>query len=161
MITSFAVCLQQSTRMIEGIEVPLLILGDPAYPLLPWLIKPFIGINLSPEKESFNCYHSSVRISVEHAFGRLKARWRILGKKMDVNIDLAPIVIATCCALHNFCEKDNMSISPQEHASQLNQPGQSSTTTYDDAHGPNHQIREALMDCLASNQPLRQTSRYL
>ena len=28
-------------QVINGVEVPLLILGDPAYPLLPWLQKAF------------------------------------------------------------------------------------------------------------------------
>ena len=29
------------TKMIAGVEVPLVILGGPAYPLLPWLMKAF------------------------------------------------------------------------------------------------------------------------
>lgn len=42
-------------RIINGIEVPLVILGDPAYPLLPWLMKPFADNGgLTPDARSFN-----------------------------------------------------------------------------------------------------------
>jgi len=58
---------------INGKEIPLMIAGDPAYPLLPWLLKGYTGC-LTPEQESFNTYHSSARICVENAFGRLKGR---------------------------------------------------------------------------------------
>lgn len=96
--------------MIENIEVPLLLLGDPAYPALPWLVKSYTGSRLTAAQESFNVYHSSVRITVEICFGRLKARWRILGKKVDARIDLAHGIIKTCCALHNFCERENCTV---------------------------------------------------
>lgn len=60
--------------------VSLVILGDSAYPSLNWLVKPYNGCNLSAE-ESLNCYHSSAWMVVENAFGKLKARWRMLVKK--------------------------------------------------------------------------------
>ena len=31
-----------SGRVIAGKEVPVLVLGDSAYPLLPWMMKPYI-----------------------------------------------------------------------------------------------------------------------
>lgn len=60
-------------------EIPFMIVADPAYPLLPWLLKGFSG-SLSAKEESFNVYLNSARVSVEMAFGRLKARWRMLHK---------------------------------------------------------------------------------
>jgi hypothetical protein len=60
-------------------------MGDPAYPLLPRLIKGYTETaRLSPEEESFNVHLSSSRVCVEIAFGRLKARWRCLLKRLDV-----------------------------------------------------------------------------
>ncbi|GFY67024.1 protein ALP1-like [Trichonephila inaurata madagascariensis] len=46
-----------------------------AYPLLPWVMKPYGG-RLTREMENFNKKLSCGRVSVEHAFGQLKGRWR-------------------------------------------------------------------------------------
>ena len=41
---------------------------------------------------------------VECAFGRLKTRWSILTRKMDLKLDNIPTVIYACFVLRNFCE---------------------------------------------------------
>ena len=47
----------------------------------------------------------SARNPIESAFGRLKARWSVLTKKIDFKIEFTPILIMACFVLHNFCEK--------------------------------------------------------
>ena len=37
-------------------------------------------------------------------FGRLKARWRRLSKRVDADIDNISSIITACCILHNMCE---------------------------------------------------------
>ncbi|KAJ8353199.1 hypothetical protein SKAU_G00207660 [Synaphobranchus kaupii] len=59
--------------MIEEQPVDFFLLGDPAYPLMDWLMKGYIqSPAITPEQESFNIYLSSARAAVEMAFGRLK-----------------------------------------------------------------------------------------
>ncbi len=70
---------------LGGTDVPLVILGDPAYPLLPWLMKAFIDNGrLTSQQRKFNYRLSKARVMVEHAYGRLKGRWRCLMKRLDV-----------------------------------------------------------------------------
>ncbi|KAG6927814.1 hypothetical protein G0U57_009276, partial [Chelydra serpentina] len=88
---------------VGDVEMPTVILGDPAYPLMPWLMKPYTGA-LDTEKELFNYRLSKCRMVVECAFGRLKGRWRSLLTRSDLSQKNIPIVIAACCVLHNLCE---------------------------------------------------------
>ena len=64
--------LPNASRFFAGLPVPIVILGDPAYPLLSWLIKPYSGVGLSAKQQKFNTRLSRARVVVECAFGRLK-----------------------------------------------------------------------------------------
>ena len=91
---------------IEGTDIPLLILGDPAYPLLPWLMKPYTDSpSITDAQKHFNYRQSRARMVVENAFGRLKGRWRCLLKRMDCQLTNVPIIVASCVTLHNICER--------------------------------------------------------
>ena len=91
-------------KLISGVRVPVVILGNPAYPLLPWLMKPYTGTGLSLPQRRFNYRLSRARVRVECAFGRLEGRWRSLLKRSDVRVEFMSTVVTSCCILHNMCE---------------------------------------------------------
>ena len=93
-----------SVKVIGGVPVPVGILGDPAYPLLPWLVKTYPGIGLSDKQKKFNQRHCRARVVVECAFGRLKGRWRSLLKRYDSKVEFLSTHVTACCILHNVCE---------------------------------------------------------
>ena len=89
--------------------IPVFLLGDPAYPL-----------NSSTAQEQyFGLKLCQSRMMIECSFGRLKARFGILNKAMDINLRELPHVIYAFFVLHKFCELNNERIS-EEVSSAIN-----------------------------------------
>ena len=87
-------------------------LGDPAFELSTWLLVPHSG-RLQHEQQQFNTLHSAARMSVERAFGVMKARFpRLEGLKVgraaeDIRTwDIVWDSILACFVLHNMLLDD-------------------------------------------------------
>ena len=111
---------------VNGTDIPLFIVGDSAYPLCDWLMKPFpMGTNLTRAQSSFNYHLSRSRIVVANAFRRLKARWQRLCKCNDIHIDHVPCVVTACCILHNICEAHHETFNELWRSKQSSTPSNS------------------------------------
>lgn len=88
-------------------------MADSAYPCTRGFLPPYKGerYHLShfrnrplPRgyKELFNFRHSSLRMTIENCFARLKRRWRILYDMPKYLLTRQPGIIMACCTLHNF-----------------------------------------------------------
>lgn len=82
------------------------LIADAAYKLDPHLMAPYKDNgHLTQHQNNFNHYLSKARMSIERAFGLLKARWRSLLHLLPVtSIDKIPQYVVACCVLHNICE---------------------------------------------------------
>ena len=100
-------------ELVPGEEcVPQILLGDPAYPLLPYMMKEFEHCK-SNEGVIFNQMLRGARNQIECAFGRFQARWRILMRPTDMPVSHLPNVIFACFVLYNFCERENVDVCKQ------------------------------------------------
>ena len=92
-------------KEINGESVPPLILADPAYPLLPWIMKGYPRNNNAPRRQRvFNYRLSQARMTVENTFGRWKGRFIRFSKRVDMDVPSLVIVAHASCILHNICE---------------------------------------------------------
>ena len=89
----------------EGFLAPgLCIFGDNAYVNTHYMATPYPNVQGDMERDSYNFYHSQLRIKIECTFGILIHRWGILSKRMSRRFTVGKTValVTALCKLHNF-----------------------------------------------------------
>lgn len=81
---------------------PYYIVADAAFPLKPYIMKPYPQRALDASKRVYNYRISRARRVVENAFGILSSRFRVFGKPLSIRPSKADSVVLAACALHNF-----------------------------------------------------------
>jgi len=82
--------------------MPFLILGDKAFLLKTYGMKPFARKGLSCEERVFSYSLSRARRCVGCAFGILTAKWRLLNKAIETNVNKAETIVRCICLLQNI-----------------------------------------------------------
>lgn len=90
-------------------QCPFVLVGDDAFPLKSYLMKPYPGRELTDECRIFNYRLSRARRTSENAFGILAARFRVFRSPIRVSPTKAKDVALAAITLHNYlrvCSKE-------------------------------------------------------
>lgn len=83
-------------------QVPYVVVGDDAFALKSYLMKPYPFRNQPGINRIYNYRLSRARRIVENVFGLIATRFRILRKPIPLAPEKVTTVVTTICILHNF-----------------------------------------------------------
>lgn len=86
----------------DNVDMPYFFIGDEAFALKTWMMKPYSRQHLTREETAFNYRLSRARRVVENAFGILSMRWRVLTTSMQHELKTVEFIVEACIVLHNL-----------------------------------------------------------
>uniref|UniRef100_UPI00358E87A6 putative nuclease HARBI1 n=1 Tax=Myxine glutinosa TaxID=7769 RepID=UPI00358E87A6 len=86
----------------DDMPMPYAIVGDDAFPLQPWLMKPYVLKEMRHKQRIFNYRLSRARRIVENAFGILANRFRCFHRPIEQKPETAVQIVLATCTLHNW-----------------------------------------------------------
>ncbi|GFZ14881.1 PIF / Ping-Pong family of plant transposase [Actinidia rufa] len=116
-------------KLLGETELREYIIGDAAFPLLPWLLTPYPYDPYQRPRShnvfvSFNMRLSATKMVALRALTRLKETWRIInGVMWRPDKNRLPRIILVCCILHNICIDLKDEVQCEIPVDDVNDPG--------------------------------------
>ncbi|KAL5540136.1 hypothetical protein UlMin_042360 [Ulmus minor] len=85
---------------VNGVAIDQYFVGDGRYPLLPWLIVPFVDAIPGSSEEYFNAAHKQIRLSASRTIVSLK-NWGVLNQPIREEVKTLVAYVGACSILHN------------------------------------------------------------
>ena len=95
-------------------DTPYFLVGDDAFPLRTYMMKPFSHRGLSRAERIFNYRTSRARRVSENAFGILAMRWRCLLTTMSHHTETSKQITKACLCLHNLMRERYPNLQNQD-----------------------------------------------
>ena len=89
---------------------PYFVVGDDAFPLRSWMMKPFSQRQMTDQQRIFNYRLSRARRVVENSFGILAHRWRCLLTTMQQDPIRVKVIVMAAMCLHNLMRLQHRSL---------------------------------------------------
>jgi len=97
-------------------KAPFVIVGDEAFPLKTYLLRPYPGKQLDCfDKKIYNYRLCRPRRVVENTFGILSQKFRLYNRRIQSKPENADFIILATCVLHNFIRRDCRATSFLQH----------------------------------------------
>lgn len=138
----------------SDMKLPYFLVGDGAYPLSSYLMKPYRGLNLSQSQENFNRRLSKARQVVERAFGMQYKKWEIYHKPIELEPEGVTLLTQCTCVIHNvILDLENVCSSTQVQTIDLPLPLHDETQDDegDESSANSIEIRSLLTDYFMEN----------
>uniref|UniRef100_A0A8C1P3K6 DDE Tnp4 domain-containing protein n=1 Tax=Cyprinus carpio TaxID=7962 RepID=A0A8C1P3K6_CYPCA len=120
-----------------------IVLGDSAYPLLPWLMTPFPVAN-TPDQARFNSSHCKTRCAIERLNGVLKRRFACLNY-LRVQPKVACNIILACIVLHNIATRRHVPLDDNFDGPEPDVEPEQPPMFFPNEGHPGHAIRDAIV----------------
>lgn len=96
---------------MDGLPLPYVLVGDEAFQLTEYLLRPYPGKDLNQERTIFNYRLSRARRTIENTFGILVSRWRILKRPIICTIEKSMKIVQAIVCLHNWLRKQDIGVN--------------------------------------------------